>query len=302
MQLSPLVLFCYNRPQHVEQTIDALKKCALADQTDLIIFSDGARNEQEVKKVEEVRTVINSVEGFNSVKIIERTENWGLAKSIISGVSEVINEYKRIIVMEDDLVCSESFLTNMNRMLDYFQNHQQIFSITGFNPPISIDKDFSEDLYLFPRTSSYGWGTWVDRWNSVDWSMDFFNSFIQSKQKRKHFNKGGIDLSPMLLHQKVSKINSWAIRFCYAASIQNKMCVYPARSMLYTSGSDGSGTHVTKGVNLGSTASDKIISIDHFPEEHPKISKKVRRFWANSLVRQLINFYKRQVYISLIRL
>nr|WP_319400782.1 glycosyltransferase [uncultured Carboxylicivirga sp.] len=302
MQLAPVIVFCFNRPDHIEQTLDTLKKCRLADQTKLYIFSDGPRNAKEAIKIKEVREVIHAVEGFQSVEVIEREENWGLAKSIISGVTQVIKEHKRVIVLEDDLICSESFIENKNKMLDYFEPHKNIFSTSGFCPPIKIGKECSDDLYLFYRTSSLGWGTWIDRWESVNWSLKGFNNFIQSKEKRKQFNRGGIDLTPMLLHQKVGKIDSWSVRFSYAASLQDKMCVFPTESMLYHIGSDGSGTHADTSSDYGHTASNKVISISNFPKENAVISAKVRKYWANSLIRQVINYYKRLVYISIIKL
>lgn len=302
MELAPVIVFCYNRPDHITQTLAALKKCRLAQQTKLYIFSDGPRSEKEAAVVNEVRSIVKAVDGFKSVTVIEREKNMGLARSIITGVTEVIKVHKKVIVMEDDLICSESFIENKNKMLNYFESHQQVFSTSGFCPPVAIPAHYKEDLYLFPRTSSLGWGTWIDRWESIDWSQDKFGDFIQSKEKRKHFNRGGIDLTPMLLHQKVGKVNSWAIRFCYAASLQNKLCAYPTESMLYHIGSDGSGTHAHTTTDYGQEASDKVIDIKVFPKEDPAISKVIRRFWANSLIRQMINFYKRIAFITILKL
>ncbi len=302
MELAPVILFCFNRPKHTAATLDALKSCHFASETSLYVFSDGARNDEEASLVNEVRSVLHEVTGFKSVSICERNENMGLAKSIITGVTEVIQKHGKVIVLEDDLICAESFLENQNKMLDYFENHPQIFSTSGYCPPITYPTDFTDDLYLFPRTSSYGWGTWRDRWESTDWSMDGFNGFIQSKEKRRQFNQGGIDLTPMLLHQKIGKIDSWSIRFSFAASTQHRLCVYPRESMLQHIGADGSGTHSTAATYYGHTSSDKVIAIEHFPFEHPVISKRVQKFWANSRIRQLINFYKRMAYISLLRL
>ncbi|MBS2212591.1 sugar transferase [Carboxylicivirga mesophila] len=302
MELAPVILFCFNRPKHTTATIEALKACRLASETNLYVFSDGPRNEEEACLVNEVRSVLQGVKGFKSVTISQRKFNMGLASSIISGVTEVIQKHGKVIVLEDDLVCADSFLENQNKMLDYFEDHQQIFSTSAYSPPIKYPAHFADDLYLFPRTSSYGWGTWRDRWESVDWSMEGFNEFIQSKPQRKHFNKGGIDLTPMLLHQKVGKIDSWSIRFSYAASLQNSLCVYPKESMLQHIGTDGSGTHSTSSSYYGHTSNNKVIHIEHFPKEHEAIAKRVRKFWANSLIRQLINFYKRMAYISLLKL
>jgi len=45
LNLAPIVLFTYNRPWHTMQTVEALKKNELAQESELFIFSDGWKNE-----------------------------------------------------------------------------------------------------------------------------------------------------------------------------------------------------------------------------------------------------------------
>jgi GT2 family glycosyltransferase len=136
--LAPIALFVYNRPWHTRQTVEALKKNQLFDSSDLIILSDGAKDQASAQKVEEVRQYLRTISGFKSVKIIERDCNIGLAQSIISGVTQVINEYGRVIVMEDDLVTSPFFLRYMNDALECYENEDKVISIHGYCYPISV--------------------------------------------------------------------------------------------------------------------------------------------------------------------
>jgi len=82
--LAPIVLFVYNRPLHTHQTFEALQKNELAEQRDLIIYSDAPRNDQARAQVQEVRDYLKTISGFKSIIAIERDENLGLAKSIIN--------------------------------------------------------------------------------------------------------------------------------------------------------------------------------------------------------------------------
>ncbi|MBE0472148.1 MAG: glycosyltransferase, partial [Methyloprofundus sp.] len=131
-KLAPIILFVYNRPWHTQQTVEALQNNLFADQSDLIIYSDAAKNDQACVQVQAVRDYIKTVDGFKSVKIIERDKNRGLAANIIDGVTEVVNQYGKIIVMEDDIVTSPAYLSFMNQALDFYQNENKVWHISGW--------------------------------------------------------------------------------------------------------------------------------------------------------------------------
>ena len=246
MPLAPIVLFVYNRPWHTQQTIEALQKNKLAKESELFIYSDAPKNELTAEKVAEVREYIRTIDGFKKATIIERDKNWGLANSIIDGVTKIINEYGKIIVLEDDLIVSINFLTYMNESLNVFKDRKDIFSVTGFNFPTNImhiPTSYKEDIFLSYRFMSWSWGSWQDRWNKVDWNIEDFDNFQKNKKQISNFNRGGQDLYPMLKSQMSGKIDSWAIRFCYAHYKNDALCVYPVKSLVNNEGFDGSGVH-----------------------------------------------------------
>lgn len=246
MTLSPIVLFVYNRPWHTCQTVAALQKNELADQSDLFIYSDGPKDEQTEKAVQKVREYIHTIDGFKTVTILEREKNLGLADSIIDGVTAVVNEYGRVIVLEDDLISSPMFLNYMNYYLNAYKNEHKVFSITAFNYPqnlFNIPDDYIYSIYFGCRCMSWSWATWTDRWNKVDWGVKDFKTFIQDKKSKKLFNRGGDDLTDMLKSQIEGKIDSWAIRWCYAHYKHNSYCVYPINSLIKNLGFDGTGVH-----------------------------------------------------------
>lgn len=241
--LAPVVLFVYNRPYHTQQTIEFLQRNDLAKQSKLFIFSDGPKDEESREKVGEVRAYLRTIDGFKDITITERENNLGLANSVIAGVTEVINKFGKVIVMEDDLVSSRSFLSFMNEALDFYKDDKRIFSVTGLNYPISIPKTYKHDLYLSYRESSWGWGTWRDRWERADWEVRDFSEFLKDRRAQKLFNRGGDDLTNMLIAQMKGEIDSWAIRWCYTHYKNNAYCLYPVVSKIQNIGIDGSGTH-----------------------------------------------------------
>lgn len=285
--LAPVILFVYNRPEHTRKTIDALKKNLLAQDTELFIFSDAAKNDAERKNVEKVRKYIKTLDGFKSIAIIEREENFGLAKSILSGVTEIINQYGKIIVLEDDLITSTVFLNYMNYYLNYYKNEQKVFSITGFNYPeflLDVPDGYPYSIYFGYRCMSWSWATWINRWNKVDWEVKDYDKFIKDKKLQKHFNRGGADLTDMMRSQIEGKIDSWAIRWCYAHFKNNAYCVYPVKSLVNNIGFDKTGVHCGKTDRFAiKTLSDNLDFVNPpVIEVNEYLAKQVRDIYRHN--------------------
>ncbi len=291
---APIALFVYNRPKHTLNTLNALKSNQKALESELFIFSDGWKTEVDKKQVKEVRELLKMVDGFKAVHITESESNKGLAKSIIEGVTKVLQQFDRIIVLEDDLQTSPYFLEFMNAALDFYSpNH--IWSIAGYTPPIKISSDYSYQTFLVNRNCSWGWATWKQNWEKTDWILSDFDSFIKNKKERKQFEEGGNDLSIMLLKQYTGIINSWSIRFNYSAYKAGLPNVYPTQSFIKNKGTDGSGTHVSSTskyntkLNTSNVKDVKFCSEKHFNIE---ITQNFKKFYNTSLYRRIINIYK----------
>ena len=244
--LAPVLLFVYARPNHTKKMIESLSKNKLAKESEVWIFSDNAKKDSAKENVRQVREYIHSIENkgyFKKVHIIEAQKNKGLANSVIDGVTEIINELGKAIILEDDLVVTNNFLDYMNEALDFYEKDERIWSISGYNFSMDIPEKYKHDIFLSYRGCSWGWATWKEQWNTVDWNVEDYNKFKNSYKKRKHFNKGGNDLSLMLDRQMRKEIDSWAIRWCYSQSKQNKYTIYPVNSLVCNIGLDGSGTH-----------------------------------------------------------
>ena len=245
-EFAPIVLFVYNRPRHTKKTIEALKKNELAGESDLFIFADNTANDKNKESVDSVRSYVKTIDCFKTVNIVERETNFGLAKNIISGVTEVIDRYKKVIVLEDDIVCSRTYLSYMNILLSYYRANEKIYSVTGYTFPIKIPVEYKYDVYFSSRASSWGWGTWKDRWETVDWDVKDYDNFIMNPDHIKSFNTGGDDLTKMLKEQMLGKIDSWSIIWSYAHFKNKSYCVFPTKSRLKNIGADRSGIHTNR--------------------------------------------------------
>lgn len=251
INLAPIALFVYKRPNHTKETINALKNNIYASESELFVFSDAAKAPKDEPSVTQVREIINNISGFKKVTVIEQEKNLGLANSIISGVTRLLGEYGKVIVLEDDLITSPYFLKYMNEGLIYYEKYKNVFTVCGFSHNSRVMKKsagYPYDVYFTYRNSSYGWGTWLDRWRLADWDLSDFESFISDRKKQKEFNSSGDDLTNMLIAQVEGKIDSWSIRWTYTHFKNRALAVYPMYSYIDNIGFDGSGVHYNKPV------------------------------------------------------
>jgi len=246
-QLAPIVMFVYKRPLHTEKTLQFLKKNSLAKDSILYIYADGPKdndNNETLEKIKSVRSIIRSEAWCKEVIINESDFNNGLAASIRNGVSEVIEKYGKVIVLEDDLVCSKAFLSYMNQALDYYTDKESVFSISGYNLPperMAFPKNYPYDVYVSLRNGSWGWGTWKNRWDKIDWEVKTYPTLLQQPAMQEAFNRGGDDVFEMLKMQQEGKLNIWSIQFTLAHFVHHAVSIVPVVSYVNNIGLDGSG-------------------------------------------------------------
>jgi len=293
-EIAPIVLFVYNRPDHTKRTVESLSKNILADQSTLIVYSDGAKSKDDSVKVINVRKYIHNITGFKKLEIIERDKNFGLANSVITGVNEVLNNYGKVIVLEDDIFTSISFLFFMNKALEYYNNEEKIFSISGYTYPIDLPTNFQAEIFIAYRPASWGWATWKDRWCKVDWDMDNFKSIVKDITIQRDFNSAGEDLFPMLKYQMEGKVDSWAIRWAYTHYKNNSYCLYPISSLCKNIGMDNSGIHSAPSnkfnVELQKSFRDFVLKKELVLND--EINEGIKTLVKPSLIRKSINYIK----------
>ena len=293
MPLAPILLFVYNRPEHVKRTLAALEQNILAKESELFIYSDAARSPQDEASVAEVRKIIRTaLPFFKQVNIIERETNWGLARSIIDGVTTQINRYERVIVLEDDLIVAPYFLKFMNDALNTYQHEEKV----GHIQACDFTQDASlPDTFLIKWTGSWGWATWKRAWK-------YFNpdgkALLEELQRRKltytfDFN-GKYGYTRMLRRQTEGKNNSWAIRWNASLFLNDILSLNVGKSLVQNEGFDGSGTNCGGGnlyasrlwmnpiqVHCISTATENLQARNAYVRYYARTNS----FWAKAIRR-----------------
>ena len=244
MNLAPIVLFVYNRPYCLSRCIDALKNNHYANNSELIIYSDGNKSIIDKNEVESVRKYLKTISGFRKITVIEREKNYGLADSIIGGVTEVLQNNEKVIVLEDDMVTSPFFLEYMNRALELYKNDEITASVNGFFAPV---KRKLPDTFFLNFADCWGWRTWKRAWKDFEKDGNVLLTEIIKRNLSYKFDLNGtVDYTKMLADQVEGKNNSWAIRWYASAFLKNKLSLCPKHSLVQHIGNDGSGTHFGK--------------------------------------------------------
>lgn len=280
MTLSPVALFVYNRPEHTAKTIKALSQNELAKESELFIFSDGPKNETETIKIQEVRNYLKTITRFKKITIIEKPNNSGLANSIIKGVTEVVNKYGKVIVLEDDLVTSPYFLKYMNEALALYENEDKVISVHGYIYPIKAELP---ETFFLKGADCWGWATWKRGWNLFEPDGKKLLAELRKKNLFREFNFNNTQAySSMLKDQIEGKNDSWAIRWHASAFLDNKLTLYPGRSLVKNIGLDSTGFHpgTTKAFDT-QVAAIPISVAKTPPEENTKARKEFEKFFKS---------------------
>lgn len=240
--LAPVCVFAFNRPEHLRRTLTALAANELAPESDVFIYCDGPRNEAETALTDAVRTVARAASGFHSCAVIESEYNKGLAASIIAGVSAIVEEYGRIIVLEDDLLTSPYFLRYMNDGLEMYADNPHVASIHGWCFPHDV-VDAPETFFL-RGADCLGWGTWKRAWDLFEPNAQRLLDALKQSKLVSAFNcNNSYDYMEMLRNCRDGKVSSWAVRWRASTFLNDMYTLHPGRSLVQHAGGDGMGTN-----------------------------------------------------------
>lgn len=247
MNLAPIIIFTYRRVKTLQLLVRSLLNNPEASASEVYFFCDGSKGVEDALEVKEVQEFVKQVIGFREIHIHFSENNMGLAHSVITGVSRVLERHESAIVIEDDLEVSTNFLSFMNQALLRYSSEKAVYSISGYCFDLNVKSSDNADTYFLNRGWSWTWATWRDRWLTVDWEVKDYAAFSGNKAKRKAFSELGSDVNLMLDRQMNGQVNSWAIRWVYQQFKVQGLTLYPKVSKVYNHGFDEVATH-----NVGS--------------------------------------------------
>ena len=292
MTCAPILLFVYNRPEHTHRCIESLTRNALAADSTLYIYADGPKDTTQQTAVDEVRSYLRTISGFKTVNLIERKENWGLARNIIDGVTTQVNRYGKVIVLEDDLVVAPYFLQFMNDALETYKDEPKV----GHIQACDFTQDPSlPDTFLIKWTGSWGWATWERAWKHFNPDGKALLEELEQRKLTYTFDfNGKYGFTRMLRRQIEGKNNSWAIRWNASLFLKDILSLNVGRSLVQNEGFDGSGTNCGGGglyasnLHLAPLPVQKISPIEENKAARQAFVRYYARtnsFWAKAIRR-----------------
>jgi hypothetical protein len=245
-KLAPIGISAYSRLGHLRNAIDALKRDPLAARSQIYLFSDGPAAGAE-GRVAKVRAYLRQIDGFSKVHVIERAHN-NRTFNNRDGMRQLSDEHGRFIWLEEDIVVAPGFLKFMNAALDCYADNSEIFSICGYRPPFSLPETYSDDAFVLPRFSAWGFATWKDRFDRIRMTIprSEYYRFLLNPLRVARFARGGWDMLPMLHAEVHGRIDALDVKIFYQQFLMGMNTVYPVRHLASNTGNDGSGLHCVK--------------------------------------------------------
>jgi FkbM family methyltransferase len=266
MMKTAVALFVYNRPEHTQQVLNGIRSGKVGK---LFIFCDAPKDPSTPDHQHElVKGIIEAID-WCETEIFYSPANLGLARSIIGGVSLLLERHERIVVLEDDCVPADGYFDFMEQCFDRYQHDDQVMAISGYNIPITLPSSYAYDVYFSCRPCSWGWGTWRNRWEKFDPQVKGYEEMAGKDALQTAFNRGGNDMFPMLAKQLSAKLDSWAIRWCYSVFVHEGVCLYPTKSLISNIGFDGSGVHCSPTSKYDTRELGAYGRLNFPPDYHP---------------------------------
>ncbi|REJ82291.1 MAG: glycosyltransferase [Bacteroidetes bacterium] len=289
MKTAPVALFVYNRPDHAKKALEALNNCDGAQDTLLIIFSDGPKSDADKILTNKVQTLVSDFDFKGKKEIIRQEKNKGLSASISDGLDECLDKFGKVIVMEDDLVCHPAFLKYSNAALERYKHEEKVMQTCGFMFP---HRNKWPEYFLSPSVFCWGWSTWSRAWKQMNRNAQQLHDIITERKLEEKFDmNGAYPYFHLLKHTLAGKSDSWAIRW-YASVFLNKgLSLYPSSSYIINEGMEGSGAHYNSAAmyprmklrGKGNNEYKFPETIDLNPEIQRGLEKSLKRFYNPSI-------------------
>jgi|TARA_Y100000389_G_scaffold204658_1_gene258677 hypothetical protein len=290
--LAPIAFICYNRYDHLTKSLKSLKRNKLAKNSKIYIFSDGPKNSDDIKKINKIRSYLKKLKGFKSKTYFFRKKNMGNKLNIVSSVNEVLKKNSKIIVVEDDLVVSGSFLFFMNNCLNYYSDQKKIWHINGWSYPFL--RNNKDDIIFLKSMNCWGWATWKNRWNKISLNEEKYISIFSKKMIHNFDIESSTNNWSQMIRNKKKLLNTWAVFWHATIFSHNGITIYPKFSLVKNIGTDGSS-------RMAKTDEFKTTFKDNFTQfklnNNIDVKRKFRESEFNHFLKK--NKFRRKIFVYL---
>ena len=302
--LAPIIFFAFNRPEHTLRSLTALKSNPLASRSLLYIYCDGPRLDETAEgldRIAQVREVVARERWAGEIVPRFRDKNVGLGEGLPLGISEVLADHDRAIIVEDDVVVTSGFLEYMNAALDLYADDERVMHVSAFTSPIEIPADYPESTFFYNHTTCWGWGTWRRAWRHFSQDGARLMREIDASGRKRYINLDNAhEYYWALKYLDMGRSQDWNCYWHVAVSLKGGHCLHPVHSLAQNIGFDGSGAQCRDDEEFANPATVERLPIRKIPvEEHRELRRQLTcRSWR-TLVELRLKSAARHLYFPL---
>jgi hypothetical protein len=224
-----VLLVGYNRPDLLIKRIKELSKENIVN---FYISIDGGEASQTREMEIFKEFAMNELESVPNLSITHEEKNLGLVKHMTTKISQVLSKHEYIIVIEDDVKVSKSFLVNMVSGLNYLKTKKKLGVVSGWSPvaiPLIRNKwRMGKYVYI------WGWATSRSVWQLYQYDLSAENMILELENSSTWAKYSNLQQASWL--SKFNKIKNnpfytWDIQFFYHCLKNNYEILSPLFSM-----------------------------------------------------------------------
>lgn len=269
--IAVLMLF-FNRPDSFRQVFEEVRK---ARPSRLFLYQDGPRGPRDMEGIMACRRIAEQVDWECDVRRNYQERNQGCDPSGYLSHKWAFSLADKVMVLEDDVVPSQSFFPFCKEMLDRYEHDERVGMIAGFNVD-EVTPDVPSDYFFTTAFSIWGWASWrrvVDRW---DGTYSFMDCPFAMKQLRDMVRKQRLraDLLTMCNDHRSAGKPYFESIFWTTMIMNSMLAIMPRCNMISNVGAMADSTHFSTSLATMPRRLRRIFTMERheldFPLRHPQ--------------------------------
>lgn len=274
----------FARPNCFKQVFEAVRK---ARPKTLLLWQDGPRKgrEDDVKNIEECRKIADNIDWDCTVYKNYHDENMGCDPSTHLSHKWAFSLVDKCIILEDDIVPSQSFFPFCKELLDKYEFDRRVSRICGMN--ILGEYDAPSDYFFARSGNSWGWATWKREADLWETEYGFIDDPYAKNCLMNYYgeNKAQEDWMKTIENYKKEGVPYWEFIVGATTLLHNGLIIYPSKNMICNVGIDANSTHAHDDINKLPKSVQRLFYMKTYEYDFPL--KEPKYFVCDNLFTEL---------------
>ncbi|MCR5130264.1 MAG: hemolysin activation protein [Prevotella sp.] len=272
IDIAVLMLF-FTRSDTLQLVFNEVRK---ARPSRLFLYQDGPRGPQDQAGIDACRQIVSDEQIDWECEVHRQylDHNQGCDPSGFRSHQWAFSLADKVIVLEDDVVPSQSFFPFCKEMLDRYENDERISMVCGFNTD-EVTPDISEDYFFTSFQSIWGWASWrrvAERWQGDYAFMHNPQTLAQLKAlaRERHLRK---NMLRMFTDHSQSGKEYFETIYWADLLLNSSLCIMPRQNLINNVGLTADSTHFSAELQTMPHRLRRIFTMSRyelqFPLNHP---------------------------------